>query len=639
MGRLEQRCTHASRLVRYGTQPALDSVGDIASKVAVARWQVVAAESEEKCEPLGLAVVKLANRRRKRISAESPHREDAVDERRVDPAKRRLGVCGVFTAIGEATANAIVNSVEAPRRCERRVEIAERHREDNREGPLEAPTKVDECLRVLGNRGRDRRVSELHENGSPGANKVGHLATVQPRQTEWPVNASQSIGRLRDKNRQRVLELIASNLHVDSNAIAPRPNSLYRIAAIAAKLVYVRWVKWASTVSTADHIEDAVAEAAENISSELGDVRPDVVFAFASEDYAPHLSSLPGELERGLPGALVCGCSSPGVIGGAREVESERALALTAAHLPGVSLEPMVFDADPTKWSRATSQIVGEPSDLVVLCDSFTGEAPTLIEYLDSAFPEAAKVGGLAGVSGPGETSLFLGNRHLRSGSVVLGLGGNIEMVTGVAQGCRPIGAPMFITRHKGPVILELDGKPALRALDGMFASLPADDRDQAKGRLVVGLSMAVDLEIYQQGDFLIRDIGGVDPDSGAVAIAGDVTSDQILQFHLRDAETSAEDMDEVVSRHLYAEAAGALLFSCRGRGSQFYGKPNHDSRAISDALGSIPVGGFFANGEIGPIAGRTYLHAYTSAFALFRSKHRLREVETSDGQVVGIKK
>jgi small ligand-binding sensory domain FIST len=97
----------------------------------------------------------------------------------------------------------------------------------------------------------------------------------------------------------------------------------------------------------------------------------------------------------------------------------------------------------------------------------------------------------------------------------------------------------------------------------------------------------------------------------------------QTVQFHLRDAQTSIDDLDHILtsyrSRAGHDQVTGALLFSCLGRGEFLYGHRNHDTRLFADKMGQIPVSGFFCNGEIGPVAGTTYLHGYTSCFALFR--------------------
>ena len=108
-----------------------------------------------------------------------------------------------------------------------------------------------------------------------------------------------------------------------------------------------------------------------------------------------------------------------------------------------------------------------------------------------------------------------------------------------------------------------------------------------------------------------------------AIAVAGDVREGTIAQFHLRDAHTSAADLKELFSKHQYGKPEGALLFSCMGRGEGLYGEPNHDTKLFHSQMGDVPMSGFFSNGEIGPVQGQTFLHAYTSAFGLLRPKHR----------------
>jgi small ligand-binding sensory domain FIST len=122
----------------------------------------------------------------------------------------------------------------------------------------------------------------------------------------------------------------------------------------------------------------------------------------------------------------------------------------------------------------------------------------------------------------------------------------------------------------------------------------------------------------------LIRNLLGVDPRYGAIAIGDRVRPGQRIQFHLRDAQTSAEDLDFLLKKYQTNSktnlAQAALLFSCLGRGNSLYQVPNFDSELFRDHVPDIPLAGFFCNGEIGPVGKRTFLHGYTSAFAVFRS-------------------
>src|SRR5690606_10077544 len=162
-----------------------------------------------------------------------------------------------------------------------------------------------------------------------------------------------------------------------------------------------------------------------------------------------------------------------------------------------------------------------------------------------------------------------------------------------------------------------------VEVLQQLFESL--DDRDRARARhsLLLGVVMDRHREVYDRGDFLIRDLVGVDPQSGALATATPLYKNAVVQFHLRDAETSAAELRELTAaRARGPRPAAALLFSCVGRGRGLYGRSNHDSAVLREQLGAeLPIAGFFCNGEIGPVGGRTHLHGYTSAMMFMRAK------------------
>jgi small ligand-binding sensory domain FIST len=223
----------------------------------------------------------------------------------------------------------------------------------------------------------------------------------------------------------------------------------------------------------------------------------------------------------------------------------------------------------------------------------------------------------------PGANVLFIDATPHRAGLVGVALSGRIEIDTIVAQGCRPIGQPMFVTKCQGNILWELDGQPAVHVLHGLYQTLPAADQELARHSLFLGMVMNEHQHEYRQGDFLIRNIIGMDTERGVLAVAATPRENAVVQFHLRDAHTSAQDLDHLLSGYRTATEGsppqGALLFSCLGRGLQLYGKPDHDTGAFRAALGDVPLGGFFCNGEIGPVQGTTFLHGYTSAFGLFR--------------------
>ena len=126
----------------------------------------------------------------------------------------------------------------------------------------------------------------------------------------------------------------------------------------------------------------------------------------------------------------------------------------------------------------------------------------------------------------------------------------------------------------------------------------------------------------YVQGDFLVRGLMGADPATGQVAVAADVHPGQVVRLHARDAESADRDLREALSIRMAAlggrAPAGALLFSCNGRGRGLFGRGDHDAEAVDEHLAGAPAAGFFAAGEIGPVGGESFLHGFTATVAVF---------------------
>jgi small ligand-binding sensory domain FIST len=386
---------------------------------------------------------------------------------------------------------------------------------------------------------------------------------------------------------------------------------------------------WASALSERPDATAAADQAAAQLCAALG-APPDLAFLFCADAYARDYARVAERVRAGLGGGLLIGCSGRSVIGAGREVEGSPAVSLTGALLPGVSIKPLRLAGDGfprglEAWRDAFELGTDREPGFVLLADPFSCDAEALVRQLDGDFPESAKIGGLAsGAAEPGGNALFLGHRVHRDGLVGVALEGDIAVDGVVAQGCRPIGHPLFVTRCRGQLLIELDGRQPIDCLRELFERGSPRDRALMQSSLFLGIEMRPELSEYRRGDFLIRNLLGADADSGVLAVAAALHEGQVVQFHLRDAQTSAEDLEERLARYRPGPGGaprGALLFSCLGRGAPLYGRPDHDSEVFRRHLGPLPLGGFFCNGEIGPIARRTFLHGYTSAFGIFRPR------------------
>jgi small ligand-binding sensory domain FIST len=223
-------------------------------------------------------------------------------------------------------------------------------------------------------------------------------------------------------------------------------------------------------------------------------------------------------------------------------------------------------------------------------------------------------IGGLASVGmSPGLNRLALDDEVFSDGGVGVLLDG-VETV--VSQGCRPVGNPMIVTSADGNLVVELAGRSAIERLEQLLGEITAEERALLTGGGIhLGIVADEHQPAFARGDFLVRNVVGADRERGALAVGATPEVGTTVQFHLRDAASADEDLRELLAGR---DAAGALLFTCNGRGRRLFGVPDHDARLVADLTPGRAVAGMFCAGEIGPIGGRSFLHSFTASVLLF---------------------
>ncbi len=315
------------------------------------------------------------------------------------------------------------------------------------------------------------------------------------------------------------------------------------------------------------------------------------------------------------------GCSAGGVIGGARGVEGEPAVSVFAAVLPDVRIRSFHLEV---MRAEAGAAVVGMPEHeedevALLLADPFSFPADGFVTQANVALPGLPVVGGLAsGPLGAGSTRLLVDGRVVDRGAVgVLLRGAGVRTI--VSQGCRPVGPAMTVTASSGSVVQELAGVPALQRIEQVLAELvPAD---QALASTGLQLGIAVD-EYAEDHDFLVRAILGADRETGGVSVGDLVQVGTTVRLQVRDAEAADADLRALLAAYRRdtrdAPAGGALLFSCNGRGAHLFGSADHDPALVRSELAALGIAGFFAGGELGPVAGRNHLHGFTASVLAF---------------------
>ena len=389
-------------------------------------------------------------------------------------------------------------------------------------------------------------------------------------------------------------------------------------------------MQFAVALSKQIDTETAALEASASIRARLGDTPIDLACVFFSAHHAEQADQVAKVLSDRLRPTLLLGCSGEGVIAGAEELETTPALTIWTAALPHVTLYPLHSTYSPT---QDQFHLTGWPApgvddaSFLLLADPFTTPVQDILGVLEDRYPGAQAIGGLAGGGQePGMNRLILNDQVLDSGLVGVRISGAVDIRPVISQGCRLIGERFVVTKAERNLIHELGGEPALGRLQAVFDSLSEQDRPRASRAVHLGIVMDEQRNRFERGDFLIRNLLGADQTTGAVAVGEVVQEGQSVQFHLRDASSASEEFNALLAadhtRHRHPPL-GALMFSCCGRGQGLFGTPNHDAGTAAARLGSIPLAGFFAQGEIGPVGGRNFLHGYTASLALFAERDR----------------
>ncbi len=403
-------------------------------------------------------------------------------------------------------------------------------------------------------------------------------------------------------------------------------------------------MEWANAVSTHPSLEGAVKDVVEQLKGRLT-AAPDLGLVFISSSFTSEFARLLPLLQDLLPIPVLVGCSGGGIVGmdahgQPQELEDTPALSLTVARLPGVLLRSFHtlsgdlpdLDSPPAAWAELIGVAPEQNPQFILMADPFSSSVTDLLQGLDFAYPSGVKIGGLASVDGFNRHSGLFCDRTLYSEGVVgVALSGPVVLDTIVAQGCRPIGPVYRVDKAERNILLALDdpedgdsSRPPLELLQTMFETLSDGDRKLAQSSLFIGIAQDSFKLSFDPGDFLIRTLLGVDPKVGAIAVGDRLRPGQRVRFHLRDARTSAADLEHLLQNYQRQSLGrpsptGALMFSCMGRGEGLYDQVNFDSGLFAQYLPEIPLGGFFCGGEIGPVGQTTFLHGFTSVFAICR--------------------
>lgn len=386
--------------------------------------------------------------------------------------------------------------------------------------------------------------------------------------------------------------------------------------------------RFASAASESPDLKVAVAQACLAVNQQLSQQSPgataDLVIAFAAGFTASEFESAMPRISELTDGKAVLAVTCQSLVAAGKEIENAKGISLWAASMPDASITPMVLDVIQTDGN---AELVGVPAEgweedsvLMLLTEAYSFPADVLLAKLNQEHPTVKVFGGVAdGGYQPHEARLMIGEEIFSTGAVAVRISG-VSVKTVVSQGCRPIGDAYIVTQSERNVVQTLGGHPAMEVLQRVYATLPTQDKSRVETGLHLGIAMTELKDRFEFGDFLIRNVVGIDESGQSITIGDYVRKGRTVKFHIRDQSSASAELESMLrsSQESAACSAAALVFTCNGRGSQLFDVPDHDAAMVTRFLGDIPMAGFFAAGEFGRVGDANFLHGFTASIALF---------------------
>ncbi|MCL4220688.1 MAG: FIST C-terminal domain-containing protein [Phycisphaerales bacterium] len=385
----------------------------------------------------------------------------------------------------------------------------------------------------------------------------------------------------------------------------------------------------------------------EQVRSQIRSCAASFGFVFFSGDLQRHAGLVASRLCEALQTDGLIGCSSRAVIGGRSTLFERSGLAVLAGAMPGVLARAFAFGAnDLPPDDNDIDAVLDERVRMeahratFVLADPSTLAVRRPIEAVARATPGGRLMGALTTSEKGHPVHLLAGAQTREGGLVGLSIGGPVRVDVVIAQGARPVGTPLVVTKAHRNLIRQLGGRPAIQVLREVAHTFKPRDRNLLGPGLFLGVAVDEYRDRFGRGDFAISRIVGGDEATGSIAIDSEIRAGRTVQVHLLDPESARSDMALLLdAQKLHDRPIGALLLSDAARGPALFGDEWSDAIAVARAFdrdqsgtdaakigyeiaqqaGPVPLAGCFASAEIGPGGGGVRAHGLAACLALFR--------------------
>ena len=355
----------------------------------------------------------------------------------------------------------------------------------------------------------------------------------------------------------------------------------------------------------------------------------DLVVVFFTVDHLADYQKLLSAIKIITRSERIVGSSGAGVLSRDGEIEGAPGIAVLVLSSEDLGANPLMFN--PLKArdreiggeiARAVKTEPGKESLLVLFPDPYNAQPGRLFEGIEEGLGSFPVVGAGSSENGSrGKTYQLFGDKISSNSISGFWLSGSFHRSIDITQGCQPITDPMVITKARGNLILEIDNRPAFEVFAKVLKGPLLEDIGRALAFVFAGLPGDRRQNSVAPGQYLVRNIVGLDPQKGVLAVAEEVFEGERMVFTLRDGQRAREDLQQMLERQRQSLGGKpprlGLYFNCCARGTSLYGIQGIDTAYMRSALGDFPLIGMFGSFELGPLGKKNRLLAYTGVLAL----------------------
>ncbi|MEQ8735485.1 MAG: FIST C-terminal domain-containing protein [Rhodospirillaceae bacterium] len=374
--------------------------------------------------------------------------------------------------------------------------------------------------------------------------------------------------------------------------------------------------RFASALATGEDWKSVLADAGQQLEHTSRVKLPHgdgLGMVYVTEPLAPNFSDIVTTLKErtGVPNWV--GCVGYGIC--SATAEHQDAPALSAMIAPWAADSFHVFDSVTTvedispvlsgAWATSHGPVFG-----LAHGDPRNRHIASLVEALPAA-GNGYFVGGLTSLN---DTATQMAGQPTGGGLSGVLLAAQISVMVTHSQGCSPVGPLHRITAGERSIIAALDGRPAVEVLKEDIGEVLARDLNRIGGYIHVAMPVTGS----DTGDYTVRNLVGLDPNGGMLAVGDDVDIGDQIMFVRRDPGTAQQDFTKRLTelKHRIGDRPirGGVFVSCVARGAAMFGAAGREVQLIGETLGDFPLTGFYANGEF--CGNRMY--GYTGVLSVF---------------------